>query len=298
MNGNPAAPALRVAVAGGSLGGLITALWLLEVGCDVHVYERSTSELSSRGAGIVVQPETVDYLRTHGTSIDEISTSTTSRTYLSAAGTVLQTMTGEQRFTSWNTLYRHLLGKVDPARYHLGKEVTQLQQSAEHATLTFADGSTIQADLVVAADGPRSTLRSQLLPETDARYAGYVAWRGLVSEDDLNPEIGKVFADTFVFAELRRSHALCYPVPGPDGQLTAGERHLNWLWYRNLPARALPALLTDRFGTIRHSLAPGFIPASQIEQLRQDAAAYLPPVFAALVGRRRNRFCSPSWTCP
>jgi 2-polyprenyl-6-methoxyphenol hydroxylase-like FAD-dependent oxidoreductase len=293
VSADPAAPVLRVAVTGGSLGGLITALWLLEAGCDVHVYERSASELSSRGAGIVVQPETVDYLRTHGTSIDEISTSTTSRIYLSAAGTVLQTMPGEQRFTSWNTLYRHLLGKLDPARYHLGKEVTRLRQDLEQATLTFADGSTTQVELVVAADGPRSTLRTQLLPGTDARYAGYVAWRGLVSERDLDPEIGKVFADTFVFAELRRTHALCYPIPGPDGQLTPGERHLNWIWYRNITARALPALLTDRFDTVRHSLAPGFTPAAQIEHLRQDATAHLPPVFAALAAATAEPFLQP-----
>lgn len=60
--------ALNVGIVGGSLGGLTAALVLRDLGCEVEVAERSTAELESRGAGIVVLPETSRYLseRTNG----------------------------------------------------------------------------------------------------------------------------------------------------------------------------------------------------------------------------------------
>ena len=242
---DPPAGAPRVAVAGGSLGGLTAALWLAEAGCDVHVYERSEHPLDSRGAGIVVQPDTVQYLQVHGVPTSSISTSTSSRAYLSPTGQVTSRMAGEQRFTSWNTLYRQLRGQLDPARYHLSAPVTGAQQGADHVEVTFADGTCRTADLLVAADGPRSALREQLLPGVRPAYAGYVAWRGLVPESRLAGAAAQTFADTFVFADLPRSHALSYPIPGPVGELEVGQRLLNWLWYRTTPAGPAPGGVAD-----------------------------------------------------
>lgn len=226
----------RVVVAGGSLGGLTAALWLLEAGFDVHVYERSPQPLDSRGAGIVVQPETVHHLNAHGTATETISTSTCGRAYLPASGRVRARMAGAQRFTSWNTIYRHLLAALEPARYHLGARVTSAAQSSDEVTITLADGTRRTADLLVAADGSRSALREQLLPGVGPTYAGYVAWRGLVPEHLVSGSVAETFADAFVFAELSGSHALCYPIPGLAGELQRGQRLLNWVWYRTVPA--------------------------------------------------------------
>ena len=55
----------KVAVVGGSVGGLTAALVLADLGCDVDVYERSTAELEARGAGIVLHPVTVRYFEEH-----------------------------------------------------------------------------------------------------------------------------------------------------------------------------------------------------------------------------------------
>lgn len=290
-----AARQLRVAVAGGSLGGLTAALWLAEAGGDVHVYERSASPLDSRGAGIVVQPDTVRYLQTHGTATETISTSTSGRAYLTPDGRVSQRMAGQQRFTSWNTLYRHLLGCLDPGRYHLGAAVTGVRQDTDGVTVEFADGSSREVDLLVAADGPRSALREQLLPGIAPAYAGYVAWRGLVPESALTGPVGQALADTFLFAELPGSHALCYPIPGPAGQLERGQRLLNWLWYRTVPAGpALDELLTDRTGRLRtSSIPPGQIHPTQAALLRQAAAEQLPRPFQALVEATEELFLQP-----
>ena len=58
--------ALRIAVAGGSIGGLCAGITLHGAGFDVQVYERVSGPMETRGAGIVVQGELTDLLRTHG----------------------------------------------------------------------------------------------------------------------------------------------------------------------------------------------------------------------------------------
>ena len=54
-------PLAEVLVAGGSIGGLTTAVLLRDLGCEVDVYERAGAALEDRGAGIVVLPVTEKY---------------------------------------------------------------------------------------------------------------------------------------------------------------------------------------------------------------------------------------------
>src|SRR5207245_5010617 len=56
---------LRIAVAGGSIGGLCAGLALRGAGFDVQIYERVAGPMETRGAGIVVQEELINLLRTH-----------------------------------------------------------------------------------------------------------------------------------------------------------------------------------------------------------------------------------------
>lgn len=161
--------------------------------------------------------------------------------------------------------------------------------------MTFRSGDTTVADLLVAADGPRSTIREHLLPGTAPHYSGYVAWRGLVAESDVAGPVGSAFADTFVFAELPHSHALCYPIPGPAGQLEPGRRLLNWLWYRTVsPGPDLDAVLTDRDGRVRtSSVPPGHLDHALASRVREDATALLPDIFGALVAATDEPFIQP-----
>ena len=77
----------RVAVIGGSLGGLTAALVLRDAGCDVTVYERSQMELAGLGAGIVVQEATVRYLTDRlGMTLEDISVGARVLQYLGATG--------------------------------------------------------------------------------------------------------------------------------------------------------------------------------------------------------------------
>jgi 2-polyprenyl-6-methoxyphenol hydroxylase-like FAD-dependent oxidoreductase len=82
-------PPAKVAVAGGSLGGLMTGLELLAAGADVHIYERSRRMPDDRGAGIVMQPETLNILtRRCGLREDQTGIWLTYRQYLDQSGEV------------------------------------------------------------------------------------------------------------------------------------------------------------------------------------------------------------------
>jgi 2-polyprenyl-6-methoxyphenol hydroxylase-like FAD-dependent oxidoreductase len=67
---------LRVAVAGGSIGGLCTGIALRAIGCDVNIFERTTGPMTSRGAGIVVQPDLLALMQAHGAPRLPITTCT------------------------------------------------------------------------------------------------------------------------------------------------------------------------------------------------------------------------------
>ena len=171
----------RVAVVGGSLGGLTAALVLRDLGCQVDVFERSAVELESRGAGIVVLDETVRYFRERtDLELDQLTTATGVLRYLGRDGAVVFEEPRRYRYSAWHTIYRALLGCFGRRHYHLGKELAGFQQQGDHVELQFADGTAAGYDLLVCADGIASHARAVLQPQARPAYAGYVAWRGTV----------------------------------------------------------------------------------------------------------------------
>lgn len=283
----------RVAVAGGSLGGLTTALLLRDLGHDVTIHERSAAELEQRGAGIGFLPDSARYLvERAGTAIDAISTSTDVIRYLGRSGAVQHEIAHRYHFTSWNTVYRGLLDRFGRERYLLGREVVGRDDHDTHVSVHFADGSHDDVDLLVAADGVGSTFRRQLLPTARHAYAGYVAWRGMVPEHLVDAEVARTLGDAITYYIYANSHILVYPIPGVDGDVRPGHRLINFVWYRNyLDGDDLTDLLTDRSGTTRDiSLPPGAVRADHIAELRATAVARLPNIVAAVITATEDPF--------
>ena len=282
---------LRVGIVGGSIGGLTAAVLLHEMGCDVQVFERSSAALQGRGAGIAVLPMTERYFTELGTSLGaggrtarQVALTLTYWSYIDRDGAIIDTAATRYRFTSWNTLYRALLERLPPQRYHLDCRATGTAQSGESATVLFAGGDTHLCDLVVGADGIGSTVRETVAPGTATTYAGYVAWRGTVSESELSPSTAGVFADTMVYQVLERSHILAYAIPGPDDSVKMGERALNFVWYRNVDGAAYDDLMTDRDGVHRPgTMPPGLVQDRFVQRLHADASAQLAPQLAEVV---------------
>lgn len=275
----------RVAVVGGSLGGLTAALLLRELGLDVTVYERSGAELEQRGAGIGFLPASSRYLVERARlDLDEISVTTRCIRYLDRRDRVVHEQDQAYRFTNWNTVYRSLLRCFGRERYLLGREFADIRQADGRVHVTEAGGNELEADLLVCADGVGSRARARLLPEVGPRYAGYVAWRGLVPERALGGD-APALADAITYHVLANSHVLVYPIPGMDGSVQPGSRLLNFVWYRNyLHGGELTDLMTDRDGCLREvSLPPGAARQVHVEEMRAVAAARLPERVAGVV---------------
>jgi len=282
----------RVAVIGGSLGGLTAALLLRELGLDVTVRERSGVELEQRGAGIGFLPASSRYLVERARhALDEISVSTRFIRYLDRQGRVIHEQDQPYRFTNWNTVYRSLLRCFGPERYLLGHECADIRQVDGRVQITEACGQELEVDLLVCADGIGSRARVCLLPDVGPRYAGYVAWRGLVPEAELGDEAAAL-VDAITYYVCANSHVLVYPIPGMDGSIRPGHRLINFVWYRNyLRGSELADLMTDRDGALHDvSLPPGAARPVHLDEMRAVAAARLPERIARVVLAARAPF--------
>jgi len=283
----------RAIVIGGSLGGLFTGILLRAIGWQVDIYERSPHALDSRGGGVVLQPDVVEAFRQAGiTEGAPWGVVANERYYLKRDGSIAQRMPMRQTLTSWNLLYGTMRRHFPKEHYHQGKNLTELQQDSEQVTAIFADGTTATADLLVGADGANSTVRQLLLPSYTPQYAGYVAYRGLVDETDLDPETAALMTERFVFYQFPNSHILQYVIPGEDESLVPGNRRFNWVWYVNYDEKTeLPHILTDRNGKRRDtSIPPGFM-APEVEQtMHSYAEKVLAPPFQKLVAATKEPF--------
>jgi len=285
----------RVAVVGGSLGGLFAALLLRDLGCQVDVYERSVAELESRGVGIVVLEATSRYFRERTSlALDELTTATDWLRYLDLDGSVSFQRRLPYRYSAWHTIYRALLGCLEErgGAYHLGQEMRGFAQHGDQVEVRFASGAAATCDLLVCADGIASAARAALQPQARPAYAGYVAWRGTVAEQDLSERVRDLLADSIVYQVMPYSHILLYPIPALDGSVAPGRRLANYVWYRNYAAgAALDELMTDREGVRRElSLPPGAARPPHLDGLRATAAQQLAPQLAEVVARTERPF--------
>jgi 2-polyprenyl-6-methoxyphenol hydroxylase-like FAD-dependent oxidoreductase len=288
------ADGLRVAVAGGSIGGLAAATALRSVGCAVEVYERTPHQMTSRGAGIVVQPSLTALLAQVGAPALPM-TRCTHRQYLSPDGGPGALSAMPQRFTSWEAIYRTLVAAFPAGHCHRGIEVTGFDQEPDRGPVTvrLGDGRNVEADLLVCADGWRSSARERLLPQVAPHYAGYIAWRGTLDESDAPADLVDFLDDSFTFSDARSGgHALCYFIPGAEARTQPGERRLNWVWYVHVDeGPEFDTILTDDAGERRIGSVPqGRVAPAVVERMREAAVRELHPRFAKLIAATPEPF--------
>jgi 2-polyprenyl-6-methoxyphenol hydroxylase-like FAD-dependent oxidoreductase len=249
----------RALVTGGSLAGLAAGLELQAAGLQVSIHERSERVLDDRGAGIVMQPETQRLLSERcGLHEEQTGIWLRYRQYLGKDGAPIFHRRMPQQMTSWGLLYRAMRAAFPKDAYFEGDALVGFDSGPSQVQARLAKTGNIEVDLLVAADGSRSLVRSVLFPDIKPRYAGYVAWRGLVPENEADPALLKTFVDHLSFQQLPHSHILCYLIPGAEGETEPGARRLNWVWYWNVPEPSLGEVMTGRDGTVRaFSVPPG-----------------------------------------
>ena len=211
---------MRVVVIGGSLGGLLVGNLLHRAGCDVTVHERIGTELAERGVGIATHPELHAAFERLGIPVDEaFGVIIDERITIGTSGRILARYRLAQIQATRSSLYRSLLRIFPTVRYIAGVAFERAEQR-DRVLAHFADGATIEADLLVGADGMRSTVRARHWPGLSPGYAGYIAWRGVVDEDRLSRETRDVLFTRFVVCLPPSEHIVGYPVAWWGGTAT------------------------------------------------------------------------------
>ena len=176
--------------------------------------------LHNQGAGIVAGSYTKEILDSYDSTRRRTAVTSHLRQFLDRHGAVTNVQHTPQSMTSWDLLYHLLRANFDglestyvqvPSKlqgegnttYDYGYLVNEVEYEEDKVKLGFIDkegneGAT-SADFVIAADGPSSTVRRILLPQVQRRYAGYVAWRGTVPENDVSVDSKATFVERFTF---------------------------------------------------------------------------------------------------
>jgi FAD-dependent urate hydroxylase len=204
---------MEIVIIGAGMGGLTTGIALKKFGHQVRIYEQA-EQILPIGAAISLWSNGVkclNYLGLHdkvaalGGKMDHLA-------YMDGATGEVMTQfslqplieeVGQRPYpVSRAELQNMLMQEFGQHDIHLGKRMTGVEDLADQVKVQFADGSSVQADLLIGADGTHSITRSYVLGEkVERRYAGYVNWNGLV---EISPEFAPADQWTTFVGEGKR----------------------------------------------------------------------------------------------
>ena len=269
----------RALIIGGSVGGLFAANLLRDVGWDAVVFERNPEELAGRGAGIATHPQLHDVTRRLNIPFDDsMGISVDKVVFIDHDGQVYDERDTVRVMSSWGRIYRSLRDRLPSENYRLGMTLTRVEQDADGVTAIFADGTRERGDMLIGADGGRSTVREQFLPDAQPVYAGYVAWRAMLDERQISPDIHAEIFHRYTYCLPPGELFLAYPVPGLNNETEPGKRAYNIVWYRPTTPEQLADFCTDTTGkNHRTSIPPPLIRPDVIAWAKQQARDLVAP---------------------
>jgi 2-polyprenyl-6-methoxyphenol hydroxylase-like FAD-dependent oxidoreductase len=286
----------RALIVGGSLAGLFAAHLMRAIGWEAEVFERNLGDLASRGAGIGTHDALIEVAQRIGLSFDStMGVATQAYACLDRDGQVLHEMPLRRIMSAWSVIYRPLKDRLPPQFYHHGCPLALIEANGGGVTAVLADGSRVNGDLLVAADGFRSTVRAQFLPNVQPNYAGYIAWRALIPEAGIARALRSSIFDRITFCVSNGELTVSYPVPARDGDTREGHRDYNIVWYRPADFDTLIDLCTDVEGRTHEisSIPPTLIRPQILSETKADSIALLPPPVATVFSLAQFPFFHP-----
>ena len=199
---------LNIAVIGAGYAGATAALALSQLGASVTVYEQAQA-IKEVGAGIGLRPSTIDQFRKLGIydRIAAVTSPSESFEILTAQGQRIameewpekEVFGASTRFVHRGDFIDTLLGALPGGMVKLNHRVSKIIDNGDSATAIFENGVTVNADLIVGADGIRSQVRQHLFSDKPPVFAGEHAYRvvipaadtfGLVDDGNLRMYVG------------------------------------------------------------------------------------------------------------
>lgn len=194
----------RIVIIGAGIGGMTAAGALRQRGFDVQVYERAR-ELGEIGAGLQVAPNAVKVIRGLGLekAFVEVAAEPVTRLSLewdtgsvrsreTIKGWMEQTYGAPYYMAHRADLHRLLMSLVPDTSIHTGAECVSVANTADGAVARFADGSEVEADAILGADGIHSSVRLALFGETQARFTNQICWRIIVPMSEIGAVADKL----------------------------------------------------------------------------------------------------------
>jgi salicylate hydroxylase len=225
---------LKFAIVGAGYGGAAAAKALSQLGADVTVYEQAP-QMGEVGAGIGLRPATMARFRQWGIfdAVAKVSSPSDYFEILTATGEPIMKDTWPEFGDEKHTYLVHrrdfieaLLGVLPEGMVKLGHRLESIEDKGGRSVLTFANGETAEADLVVGADGIKSSVREQLFSGKGPVFSGEHAYRvvisaddahGMVTDDNLRMYIGK--GTKVYLLPLRHRNQVSFDITAlnPDG---------------------------------------------------------------------------------
>ena len=221
---------LRVAVVGGGLGGLSLTIGLVKRGIPAQVYEGASS-WTDAGAGLVFAKNSMDAMKKISPDIYEAFAKRSSgqgwdskkTTYMDYRnGLTGELVTSVICASGQESVHRTLFAKdlvslLPHGSFHMGKKLVDVTTRHDGSyTLHFADGESVDADVVVGADGIKSTCRQLLLgeksSEVNPKFAKEFAYRAMVPMERAVAVLGDEFARNSMVNIGPDSLTTTYPV--------------------------------------------------------------------------------------
>jgi salicylate hydroxylase len=239
---------LKVVIIGAGIGGLAAAVALRRRGCEVALYERA-AKLEEVGAGVQIGPNAVkvfralgleDALRRHAfepTNLVSLTWDEARLRHREPLKAVASAQYGAPYMTAHRAdIHNMLRAAVGDVPLHLSANCVGADTLNDCAVARFADGSTLEADAVVGADGIRSAIRAQHFGADQPRFTGMMAWRCMVPMDCVPTRVGPGDGVALERGEYfgwigPNGHVICYPI-GANGDLLnifAGHYGQEWV---------------------------------------------------------------------
>lgn len=230
---------MKVAIAGGGIGGLALALMLKQRGIDAEVYE-TVAQIRPLGVGINLLPHAMRELTELGLqpAISDIAIETASLSYYNKFGQqIWSEPRGRAAGYDWPQysihrgelqmlLLKTAIERLGADRVHCGRAFESCSQegSTVSAGLRRADGQTVEvrADVLIGADGIHSAVRRFLHPQGDeSRFSGRMLWRAVT---EAPPYLD---GRSMIMAGHQDQKFVCYPISEPLRR--QGRSLINWI---------------------------------------------------------------------
>jgi 2-polyprenyl-6-methoxyphenol hydroxylase-like FAD-dependent oxidoreductase len=254
-----------VVIAGAGIGGLTAAIALARAGIRVRVLERA-SAIHPAGAGLALQPNAMTVLARLGLddAVAAAGAALSRAALLDPSGRHLGPETRFERIFKTPAarvvalhrarLHDVLLAAAGSGVVRTGVRVTGYEQTTGGVTVIGDDGTRLETEFLVGADGLHSAVRAQLAGNEPPRYAGYTSWRGVTPAGTVAPPDrvtetwgrGERFGLVDIgFGEIYWFAVADAPPGGVDGDVRAELRARFDRWHAPVPA-VLEATPPDR----------------------------------------------------